>query len=83
MNPLIDINKIWMAAIRKNIKEVTFLAFENELGEYFVHVKLKNEFDGRDTIRYKMEEGLLPETMRSMDWEYIYNHLKNRSYEHK
>lgn len=75
---MISLDKSWIELLKKDVKGVTFVSkmrdAENKL---FVRVKIKNDFGGKDTIDYRITR----EPMRSNEWEYIINNLKQRIYE--
>lgn len=85
MSSIPDIEKLWIAYIKKQLPDVTFISHLNMNNESFIIVKVKNYLSedkkGRDEVLFSRNGITTPTT--SSDWEYIYKVLKEKSYETK
>lgn len=75
-------NSLWMKEVKRQIKEVKHVGFVfNETDNtHYIQVNLLK--DGvKDKVSYALPSH--PSKLRSVDWEYLITHVKNRTYETK
>lgn len=74
----LDIQAGWLKFIKANIKDLTFISPIQEHGQTHFMVHIRNDQGGRDKIKYVLSTPV--KFLRSSDYEWLYEQLKNKSY---
>ena len=71
-------HKSQMEKIKKECKEVVYIAHTKEGQKYYIDVKVRNETGGRDNIRYALH--VEPSQITSENYDFILSTLKDKGY---
>jgi len=71
-------HKSQMERVKKECKDVKYIAHTKEGNKYYIDVKVKNESGGTDNIRFPLS--VEPSKITSVEYDFIVSTLKEKGY---